>query len=347
MRDQVIPQRVGRRTGISDSRGAVQRPARRARDRTPKKMRTRGRLMLRYVPLMFKLVVALVIGLLIFSSYRAAASARFFQLRKVEVQGSSRSSVEDIENVVRREVTQTGVWNTDLDNLTAKLRSVPWVRRAVVSRVLPDGIRVRIEERVPRVVTRLSSGHLTWVDDDAVLLGKLAPTDPMPPFFLLGLSEEETDTAVRENVERVQKFLELQREWTTAGLAERVSEVNLIDVRDVRAQLGGEDSQIEVRLGSQDLSRRLKRALEVLDGQRQTPRGNLISYVDLSQGKRAVIGFVSGARAFSAAGDSSVGPSVVAETSKSDQRKTDPNDRHPASNIREEKTKKDRHDRGR
>ncbi|HKZ80452.1 MAG TPA: FtsQ-type POTRA domain-containing protein [Pyrinomonadaceae bacterium] len=342
MREQVVPQRVGKRAGMSDSRRQVQRPVRRARARTPKKLRTRGRHLRRYVPLMLKLAVLLVIGLLIFSSYRAAASASFFQLRKVEVQGSSRSSVEEIENVVRRQTTQTGVWNTDLDNLSAKLRNLSWVRRAVVTRVLPDGIRVRIEERVPRLVTRLSSGHLTWVDDDAVLLGQLSPADSMPPFFLLGLSEEQTDTAARENIERVQKFLELEQEWTTAGLAERVSEVNLIDVRDVRAQLGGEDSQIEVRLGSQDLTKRLKRALDVLDGQRQTPRGNLISYVDLSQGKRAVIGFVSGARALSAASDSSAAPTGVAPRVKNDQRKTDPNDGHPASNIRGEKTKKGR-----
>jgi cell division protein FtsQ len=344
VREEVIPQRVGNRTGISRSR-RLQRPARRERPKAPKRLPTRGRAMLRYLPLIFRFVVAVTLSLLIFTSYRAAASATFFQLRNVEVRGSSRASVEEIEKVVRREVMQTGVWNTDLENLSARLKNLPWVRKAVVTRVLPDGIRVRIEERVPRVVTRLSSGRLTWVDDEAVLLGQLSPTDPMPGFFLLGLNEEPAGNTSIENVERVRKFLELEHEWTISGLAERVSEVNLIDVRDVRAQLGGEDSQIEVRLGSQDLSKRLKRALDVLDAQRQTPRGNLISYVDLSQGKRAVVGFVSGARAFPA--DSAPGTSGVAETVKDDQRKTDHKDGHQASNIRAEKTKRDRHDKGR
>jgi len=41
------------------------------------------------------------------------------------------------------------------------------------------------------------------------------------------------------------KYLELAREWQTAGLADRVSESNLIDIRDVRVQLAGDDSQIE------------------------------------------------------------------------------------------------------
>jgi hypothetical protein len=32
----------------------------------------------------------------------------------------------------------------------------------------------------------------------------------------------------------------------------------------------------------------------VLDAQRQTARGPLISYIDLTQGKRAIVGLVSG-----------------------------------------------------
>ena len=46
------------------------------------------------------------------------------------------------------------------------------------------------------------------------------------------------------------------------GSLERVSEVTLIDMRDIRVQLAGNDSQIEVRLGSQDPGTRLKIALD-------------------------------------------------------------------------------------
>src|SRR6185503_14347169 len=97
--------------------------------------------------------------------------------------------------------------------------------------------------------------------------------------------------------ERVAKFVALQHDWDAAGLSERVSEVNVMDVRDVRAQLAGDDSHIEVRLGSQDYGKRLKDALEVLDAQRQSPKGALISYIDLSQGRRAIVGLTSGAHA--------------------------------------------------
>jgi cell division septal protein FtsQ len=122
------------------------------------------------------------------------------------------------------------------------------------------------------------------------LLGELLPTDQLPSFFLRGLNEGTQENARQENRDRVVLFLQLQREWDGLGLSQRVSEVNLIDVRDVRAQLSGDDSQIEVRLGSMDFGKRLKDALRVLDAQKQQPSGGLISYVDLRQGTKAVVG---------------------------------------------------------
>jgi uncharacterized protein (DUF3084 family) len=63
----------------------------------------------------------------------------------------------------------------------------------------------------------------------------------------------------------------------------------------VRAQLAGNDSQIEVRLGSQELGPRLKASLEALDRYKETPRGALITYVDY-QGQNVVLGFSSGGK---------------------------------------------------
>jgi cell division protein FtsQ len=294
VREQVVAHKVGNRSGGSPRRsgGVAQRPAR--REGAGEGVGTRLRALLGYFPAVLKLGLAIGAGVLIFAGYRVAASASFFQVSRVEVQGNSHVTSNDIQAVVRKETEKTGVWNADLNGMTARLGRLPWVKTAVVSRVLPDGIRVRISERVPRAVVRTGSGRFRWVDEDAVLLGEMLPTDQIPSFFLRGLNDEDSTTAQQENRDRVLKFLELQRDWDLAGLSERVSEVNLMDIRDVRAQLAGDSSQIEVRLGSQDHSKRLQDALNVLDSQRQTARGALISYIDLSQGKRAIVGLVSG-----------------------------------------------------
>jgi cell division protein FtsQ len=292
MRESIVAQKVGNRSGMGKSKSGVgQRPAKRS---SSENLTARLRSLLTYVPLALRIGVIAVIALIAFVGYRAAASASFFQVRAVETRGAARASVDDIKNVVRRDVSETGVWRADLQQLSNDLERLPWVRTAVVTRVLPDGIRVRITEREPKAVVRTAAGRFTWVDDDAVYLGEMSPTDQMPAFFLRGWNEDDSSTARAENRERVKKFLELQRDWSGQGVSERVSEVNLLDLRDVRVQLAGDDSQIEVRLGSQDQSARLGKALSVLDAQRQTARGPLISYIDLTQGKRAIVGLVTG-----------------------------------------------------
>ena len=308
MREQAIAHKVGNRSGMGGGRrpgvSAAQKPSRRESGADSSRLRT----MLGYVPTALKVALAVVIGVLIFAGYRAAASASFFQVRRVEVQGTSRISKDDVQLIVRREAEQVGVWNADLGAISQKLERLPWLKTAVVSRVLPDGLRVRVIERVPRVVVRTASGRFRWIDEEAILLGEMLPSDQIPSFFLRGLNEENSHTAHQENRERVDKFMELQQAWDAAGLSERVSEVNLIDVRDVRAQLAGDNSQIEVRLGAQDQGERLKKALDVLDLQRQTPRGQMISYIDMTQGRRAIVGLVSGAHTSTVADEPAVEP---------------------------------------
>jgi cell division septal protein FtsQ len=299
VREQAIGSKVGNRSGLGNHRrssAATQRPTR--RESGGEALVARLRAVLGYVPALLKFVLAIIVGVLIFAGYRVAASASFFQVRKVEVQGNSRVSAEEVQGIVRKEAEKTGVWKVDLKGMTARLEKLPWIRTAVVSRVLPDGIRVRITERVPRAVVRTASGRFRWIDDDAVLLGEMLPTDQIPAFFLRGLNEDNPEGASAENRQRVAQFMELQRDWDAAGLSERVSEVNLIDILDVRAQLAGDDSHIELRLGAKDQGTRLKDGLNALDGQKQLGRGSLISYIDLTRGnKSATIGMTSGAHA--------------------------------------------------
>jgi cell division protein FtsQ len=348
VREQVVTHKVGNRSGLGNHRrssSATQRPQR--RESGGEAFVARLRAVLGYVPALLKVVLALVALGLIFAGYRAAASASFFQVRRVEVQGTSRVSADEVQAFVRSEVAKTGVWKADLKGMNARLEKLPWIRTAVVSRVLPDGIRVRITEREPRAVVRTASGRFRWVDDDAVLLGEMLPTDQIPPFFLRGLNEEDPEGARAENRERVAKFVEMQKSWDAAGLSERVSEVNVGDIKDVRAQLAGDDSRIEVRLGSQDFGKRLKNALEVLDTQRQSARGSLISYLDLSQDKRVIVGHSSGVRAGDSTPPTTVDPEAssepapVAAVNAAPSRETSS---ASAANTAESKRKKDRAD---
>ena len=291
----------GSQRATAQPRGFVQRPARRNNSTGGWARKFLPRAILGYAPWALKCMLALLILVSLFVGYRVAASASLFQVRSIDVTGTSRTSAEEIEGLTRRAVARTGVWRADLAAISTELGRLPGVRRAIVSRVLPDRLRVRVTERVPVAVAHTSDGHFFWVDEEGVALGEMKPADRVPSFFIRGWNEDGTDEARRENAERVQKYLEIAREWDAMGLSERVSEVDLIDVRSVRAQLAGRDSQVEVRLGKQELGPRLKQGLEALDEYRQTPRGSSIIYLDLQTG-RVVIGFSSGDKVSAATG---------------------------------------------
>ena len=270
-------------------------PARRNGREAGRSNRFSPRALFGYVPSALKVVLAILALMAAFIGYRVAASAAMFQVTRIDVSGTSRTSANDIEALTRRAVARTGVWRADLSAISAELGRLPGVRRAIVSRVLPDRLRVRVTERVPLAVVHTSNGHFVWVDDEGVPLGEMKPTDHVPSFFIRGWNEEGTEDARKENAERVQKYLEATREWDAAGLSERVSEINLIDLKDVRAQLAGSDSQIEARLGGKDLGQHLKAELEALDEYKQAPGGSSITYVGL-QGDRVFVGHSSGVK---------------------------------------------------
>jgi hypothetical protein len=245
-----------------------------------------------------KITLAVIVGILLFTGYRAAASASFFQARNVDVSGTSVSRADEIAAIVRSGAAQTGVWRADLDAISRELKKVAWVREAVVSRVLPDGLRVRVTERQPRVVVRTSAGKFLWVDDEAVSLGVALPADQIS---MRGWDEGGSESARTQNRERIQKFLEMTRDLEKYGISRRVSEVNFEDMRDVRVQLTGADSQIEIQLGKEDFGNRLKHALDVLDRQRDTPIGPFILHINIAQGvekNQVTIGVGTGAPDF-------------------------------------------------
>jgi cell division protein FtsQ len=315
MREQVIASRGSRNQSRSGTE-FLQRPARRD-VRAHQKRSFSLRAVSAYLPIAVKIIAAIVVIVTAIVGYRSAASAALFQLRAVDVAGTSRTSAEEIESLVRSAVARTGVWRADVAALSAELQRLPGVRRAVVTRVLPDRLRIRITERMPVAVVRTSAGHFIWVDEEGVSLGEMKSTDQMPPFFIRGWNEDVSEDDTAANANRAAKYLELVREWQSAGLADRISEVNLIDLRDIRVQLAGDDSQIEVRLGGRDVTQRLKSALETLDRYKEAASGAMITYVD-SQGPRVTLGFSSGNKLKA---DSRLTPSVndVAVSTSSDK----------------------------
>jgi len=292
---------------------ATQRPAPRPQQRPLTRAKNRGlswRRVFVFLPLALKLLVAVAFGVLAFVGYQQAASASFFKVRAVDVRGDRRASRAEIATTVERAAPE-GVWRADLEEISRRVRQLPWVRSAVVSRVLPGELRVRVTEREPRAITRNAAGRFVWVDDEGVALGAANPDGQ--EFILRGLEEDADEAARRRNSRRVALATELKRDWERTGLGGRVSEVNLEDLNDVRVQLAGEDAGVEVRLGGGvDHVKLFGDAVKVLDRERQTPLGRQVTYIVMRPGKAPVFGHPPQARA-AAAAEAAAPPAPTAE----------------------------------
>lgn len=292
--------RAGGRTGrtVVAAAAAAGASVRRERGRKASGNHSPLRRVALWIPLVGKILFVICAAVLVIAGYRVIASAAFFRADSIDVAGAERASAERIGGIVRRRAAANNVWKIDLNELSSELEKEPWVRRAVVSRVLPSGLRVRITEREPRVVVRTSNGQLMWADEDAVLLARVAPTDDLPPFFLRGYDETLTAAAQTENRRRIAEAIRMIEEWRQLGIVDRISEVNVEDLRDVRAQLAGRDAAIEVRLGAGNYGARLEKALKVLDEERDAPggrRGTHIVRIYATNNDRITVGVGNGA----------------------------------------------------
>jgi cell division protein FtsQ len=197
--------------------------------------------------------------------YRTVTASEFFDAKIIDVRGANKISRDEIEKIVRSRVERSGVWNADLESIRIEVEKLSYVKTAAVSRVLPSGIQVRLEERIPRAVVRLAGGDF-WVDDGGYVLGPATKEEARANFFLRGWDESKTERAARDNQERVRLYVKMQDEWQELGIAGRVTQVNLADLQDPQAVVQESGAAVSIYLGKEDFGKRLQKGLEVIAG---------------------------------------------------------------------------------
>ncbi|MCY7375316.1 MAG: FtsQ-type POTRA domain-containing protein [Pyrinomonadaceae bacterium] len=256
--------------------GAAKRP----RKRTAVKRRSEaGKLANFFIPLFFIVGILFCLGFLSLTGYRTATASAFFDVKTIDVRGISRASKDDIERIVRLQTNKSGAWNADLNEIKIDIEKLMFVKSAVVSRVLPDGLRVSVNERVPRVVVRTKTGDF-WTDDESVVLDFVKENETRPPFVLRGWDESKTDKAARDNQERVKIYLKMLDEWRDFDLAKRVETVDITSLQRPQAVVQDSGQEVAIILSKGDFGKKLKTGIENVVG-----RGNELSAIDVSENK--------------------------------------------------------------
>ncbi len=253
------------------------RPIRRAR---PKKARKSSRgpagvVRANIAPLVISGALLIGLGAMTFLGYRSVTASDFFEVSRVDIRGTVRTSSDTIERIVISRTQRTGVWNADLAEIRARVEEQPFVRSAAVTRLLPNGIRVQISEHEPKAVVRMKDGdHL--VNAEGRILARAEGVEHSIPFIIHGWDEEKSEKADKENLERVRLFSRMLTEWNELGITERVEVLDLSSLREPRAVVQDSDSAVSIALGRENFGENLSRGIRAIAG-----KGNVFEAVDL------------------------------------------------------------------
>jgi cell division septal protein FtsQ len=217
-----------------------------------------------FLPGVLSLGILGAIGALTVLGYQTVTASNFFEVKTIDVVGVTRVSTEDVRRIVGAEGQRTGVWNADLSDIRQKIEKLPFVKFAAVSRVLPNGMKVVVTERVPIAVVKVSTGNFL-IDADGEMLAP-PKTDDSSLITITGWDEAKTERASRDNQARIKMFQKMVSDWGEFGLAKRVKSVDVSDLQEPTAVIEDSGKDIPVTLARDNYAKSLKSGIEAIAG---------------------------------------------------------------------------------
>jgi cell division protein FtsQ len=229
----------------------------------------RSRMSRRVRVALFVVAVLLPVGFAGYCLATFALTSPFFVLNSPEdivVTGNQFVSREEVLGALGLPLTGnlktgTNVFHMNLDIRRRGVETLPWVRTASVTRLLPHGLLVHLTERTPVGYANVG-GRVSLVDDDGMLLEK--PDNGVFDFpVIYGLGNLPT---IDERRARLALYLEFMRqlgvEAPRAGWM--ISEVYLTDAEDLKSLLINGQQTVQVHFGQKDFLQRFRNFLALL-----------------------------------------------------------------------------------
>ena len=216
---------------------------------------------------------------------QAAIASRLFLVSRVAVQGNTRLSNGEVQALLE-DIRGQRIFEVNLDASRRRLMESPWVADAMVRRVLPATIEVRLQERVPMAIARIG-GELYLIDDAGVIMDAFGPQYrefDLPVVDGLMAASGGTPAAVDpDRAALARQFLDALA--PAASLRQQVSQIDVANEHDLVVLLG--DDPTLVHLGDTRFLERLRTYQDLAP----TLAGRLrdIDYVDMRFDERVFV----------------------------------------------------------
>ena len=214
--------------------------------------------------------------------YRYSAHSWRFRLESsdnIEISGTHNVTRAQIIDVMGSDIGRN-VFFVPLAERKKQLEEIPWVESATVMRLLPDRVRISIQERTPVAFVQMGS-RIALIDASGVVMDMPATRQTHFSFpVITGMQESEP---LSTRAARMKMYAALVRDLDAEGgrYSTALSEVDLRDPEDVKITVPDTDGAVLIHLGSSDFLRRYKTFIAHVAEWRQQVPGQKLESVDL------------------------------------------------------------------
>jgi cell division protein FtsQ len=212
--------------------------------------------------------------------------ATVLRIDRITVRGTARLPDEAVRELLDG-LTGENLLLVDLEAWRHRVLASPWVRDAVLRRVLPSTVDVTVTERLPAAIGRIM-GELMLIDASGVLIDRFGPRYadldlPIVDGLDVAVLAPGGQASDRRTGLAFRLLTSLQRD---ASIAKQVSQVDVSDAHNARVTLSGDPAVLYV--GETEFLTRIRTYLQLA----KTLRVHVseIRYVDLRFGERIYVG---------------------------------------------------------
>ena len=183
---------------------------------------------------------------------------------RFRIESSDDLEISGAENVTRHQIMEVmggdigkNIFFVNLEDQKRKLEEISWVESADVMRLLPNKLRVTIQERTPVAFVQLGP-KIALIDAHGVVMDMPANAAKRYSFpVLVGTGENEP---LSTRAPRMKIFTELTKELDADGShsSQDMSEADLTDPDDVKITVADPQGELLVHLGSSNFADRFR-----------------------------------------------------------------------------------------
>ncbi len=200
------------------------------------------------------IILGVISMILLFTGYflyRWTLYSPAFIINEITVGGNHFLTQTEILKIAKIDVGQN-IYKVALREVIKGMEKDPWIKRAEVSRMLPNKIFIHIEERIPFAF--YNSEKLTLVDEDGdFLTPKNSAVYNYPVItdnFLMDLKAEDEKMRCQYAVQILKLLRTIDQK-----LFDNISEINISDIQNVKLYL--KNYGTEVRLGGRHYDQKI------------------------------------------------------------------------------------------